>query len=56
LTTIFSKKDKEDIRKKVDKALEITERRGKFMEFFQDYGLILLVICMVGITMVMWHK
>ena len=56
MTTIFSKKDREDIRKKVDKALEVVERRRRFMEFFQDYGLILLVICMVGMAMVMWYK
>ena len=56
MTTIFSKKDIENMRKKVDKALEVVERRRKFMEFFQDYGLILLVICMVGMAMIMWYK
>ena len=56
MTTIYSKKHIENIKKKVDKALEVVERRRKFMEFFQDYGLMLLVICMAGMAMVMWYK
>jgi|TARA_R100000781_G_scaffold114803_1_gene87003 uncharacterized membrane protein len=49
---IWSKELKEKLRTKIDKMLEGRKR----MNWFQDYGLMILVILMVGIALIMYNK
>ena len=56
MTTIFSKKDREDIYKKVVKALEVVERRRKFKKLFLENGLIIFFVFMIFLAIFNYVK